>query len=83
MCSHCLFLSEGQMPQVFRKESEREATAPPRVPWRLVLTRSRHLTSRWARALGAPETCSTELSNGPISLDLSFLFLFLAEIIAF
>ena len=43
------------MPQVFRKESEREATAPPGVPWRLVLTRSRHLTSRWARALGAPE----------------------------
>ena len=71
------------MPQVFRKESEREATAPPGVPWRLVLTRSRHLTSRWARALGAPETWSTELSNGPISLDLSFLFLFLAEIIAF
>lgn len=67
------------MPQVFRKESEREATG---VSWRLVLTQS--CTSRQARALGVPETCSTELSNGPISLDLSvFSFSFLVEIITF
>ena len=40
------------MPQVFRKESEREATAPPGVPWRLVLTQSWHLM--WGQSPGSP-----------------------------
>lgn len=72
------------MPPVFRQEPEREATAPPGVPWRLVLACGWHL--RLGQGPGEAETPSTELSNGPTSLILSFVSFFsflLAEIIMF